>query len=510
MKKICAYVALILAAVIAAMTFAACGVAGVEGNFYVFDSVTVEGASAEEEPPIIAMVEEQYDGSTIEFGTDDTFAMTIGGATLSGTYTQNGSELTLTVGGVPADFRLSGNKLQLVQTMGGITVTVNFIKADKPENLPADGTTSDVAGKLFKFSDIRVDASDMTAAEVEELKAQYCDMFANAYIKFGTNGVFEISYVPGNIVTGTYTQNGNDIAMTAMNSTEHGTLEGNNFLMTDTDGSTTMTMILSYQSSGVGNIDGGNAGGGDSGQGDGSHGDAVSVAGRTYKFSDAEITSTQLTQEQIEQAEQGYRDMLADGLMYFGYEGDFKLITSSESIYGNYVQDGEVLTITANGSTNIAEVSGANNIIFMHDAELVKIVLKFTLTAEGGNVGTGDAGTGETGLILSGTYAFTDVILEDVSAGLTQAELEEAEASMADMLYGAYIRFISETECEVSLGGNIMNGSYILEGDVLTIIIEGDPEEFTLDGTTIYKMQEIILGDITGLSATVIYTLTDN
>lgn len=119
-KRFVTTIAVFCLCALCAVMMAACGTTDVSGKTYVFSDITV----AENEYITADDVKEIYEDMTLTFNEDNTVDIM---ESLSGTWSQDGSTVTVTANGVSLEFKVSGNKLIASNEESGISMTITFV-----------------------------------------------------------------------------------------------------------------------------------------------------------------------------------------------------------------------------------------------------------------------------------------------------------------------------------------------------------------------------------------------
>lgn len=105
----------------------------VAGKTYVYDDIvlqfddSVEYEARQQAEAAIAPMKTAYQGATIVFNNNGGFTMTVSGSAASGTYTQNGTTLTLNANGTTLTYKVIGGGIQSETQAAGIKTTTYYL-----------------------------------------------------------------------------------------------------------------------------------------------------------------------------------------------------------------------------------------------------------------------------------------------------------------------------------------------------------------------------------------------
>lgn len=311
--------------IFAAVSFSGCGSQSVEGNTYVFESVTVTGGTEEENELITETLSGQFEGIQISFGTDGSCSIGQAGNLIHGTYTQNGNNIEY--------------KVDIYE---GIVATIKFAKDEqtqKPET-PEDTITS-LAGKIFYVSDVKIEdmTGDLSQTEIDVLESQLYAMVEGAYLAFYDESNCTVS-LGGNVMSGVYARSGNTITITIQNDDEEFIIDGNKITKSQeiVAGDVTglyATMEYSLQENvGLPDIP------------------LTTLAGKTYSFYTIEVVGLSGSfSPEVDEYLSGLNDMAQGTYFTFIDDTSCSFTIRDNTLNGVYSIEGSVLFITINGDT---------------------------------------------------------------------------------------------------------------------------------------------------------------
>lgn len=329
--------------IFAAVSFSGCGSQSVEGNTYVFESVTVTGGTKEENELITETLSGQFEGIQISFGTDGSCSIGQAGNLIHGTYTQNGNKVTAEGTGSKIEFTVNGNNIEYkVDIYEGIVATIKFAKDEqtqKPET-PEDTITS-LAGKIFYVSDVKIEdmTGDLSQTEIDVLESQLYAMVEGAYLAFYDESNCTVS-LGGNVMSGVYARSGNTITITVQNDDEEFIIGGNKITKSQeiVAGDVTglyATMEYSLQENvGLPDIP------------------LTTLAGKTYSFYTIEVVGLSGNfSPEVDEYLSGLNDMAQGTYFTFIDDTSCSFTIRDNTLNGVYSIEGSVLFITINGDT---------------------------------------------------------------------------------------------------------------------------------------------------------------
>lgn len=241
MKKVISCIVLALCMIFAALAFSGCGTPSVEGNTYVYESLTVTGGTEQENADVSENLEGMYAGMQISFDTDGSVTVSQGSNVTKGTYTQDGNKINIDLSGLKNEFTVNGNAIEYKMQIESFVATVKFKQTEQsvtPENPDGpdnpDGQITSLANKIFYVSDIKIEdmTGNLSQAEIADLESQFSVMVEGAYLAFYDESVCVVS-LGGNIMTGNYAFAANTITITLENDNEDFILEGNKIIKSD-------------------------------------------------------------------------------------------------------------------------------------------------------------------------------------------------------------------------------------------------------------------------------------
>lgn len=349
MKKVISCIVLALCMIFAALAFSGCGTPSVEGNTYVYESLTVTGGTEQENADVSENLEGIYAGMQISFDTDGSVTVSQGSNVTKGTYTQDGNKINIDLSGLKNEFTVNGNAIEYKMQIESFVATVKFKQTEQsvtPENPDGpdnpDGQITSLANKIFYVSDIKIEdmTGNLSQAEIADLESQFSVMVEGAYLAFYDESVCVVS-LGGNIMTGNYAFAANTITITLENDNEDFILEGNKIIKSDEIlmGDVTgiyLTMEYTLEENGsMPEIP------------------STTLSGKVFSFygTEVEVLSGDLTQAEIDEVI-SMNNMIGEG-SYFTFTNDTSCSYTIQgyTMYGIYSIEGNVLYVTINGST---------------------------------------------------------------------------------------------------------------------------------------------------------------
>jgi len=215
MKRFVTTLIVFVACLACALGLAACNNANpVAGKTYEFEKATVEsGASGTVKETTESSMNELYTGSTLSFGNDGNYTLTVMNTPVTGTYKQSGSKITLTSDGNSQKASVSGENIIMTSGNGEIKVTLTYKPVvqnnneqdgDEQGGNEQGGVSGDVlAGKTFILTEYLMNGTSILDLMPADMK-----------IVFNQNDGFTMSMGPGGDTTGTYTINNNKVTLT--------------------------------------------------------------------------------------------------------------------------------------------------------------------------------------------------------------------------------------------------------------------------------------------------------
>ncbi len=217
-----------------------------------------------------------------------------------------------------------------------------------------DGNADSVAGKKYNFEKAEI-TQGATGAEKELAEEMLNEMYEDGYLEFGQNGEFKMVMM-GTAVNGTYTQSGATVTATLYGEDQNFKVSGNSITMSGSEEGLSFKLTYRLDKSSVGEISGGDNENED--EGDAS---VITVAGKTFNFSDLSVSFNssvnQEVKDELNNSLAALKAGYADSTVAFDSNGGFTMSVMGNTATGTYTQNSAALVMTVNGEAQNATLS---------------------------------------------------------------------------------------------------------------------------------------------------------